>query len=88
MKKPLIGLTIGLGLVLTGCGPVPPSPADNYSGKAVVDESHSSGTKQGCEVWFTLANGQKDKERLGRRASCDGWTAGRQITLTNGRINR
>jgi len=88
MKKSIIGLTLGL-VLLTGCSHAGPALDSSYNGKAVVTGSGGSGTKRGCEVFFTLSKtGQKDTEHLGRRTSCDGWTAGRIITLTNGRINR
>jgi hypothetical protein len=90
MKRTLIGLTLGLSLLLTGCSyHSGPAIESQYNGKAVVTGSGGSGTKRGCEVYFTLSKtGQKDTQHLGRRSSCDGWTAGRIITLTNGLINR
>lgn len=89
MKKTLIGLTLGLGLLVTGCAHSGPALDSRYNGKAVITGSGGSGSKSGCEVFFTLGKtGEKDKERLGRRSSCDGWTTGRIITLTDGKINR
>ena len=87
MRTALLSTALGLGVLLTGCGPVPPSPADNYTGNAYIYEAHGSGSKAGCELYFRLPDGQTDKERLGRRSSCDGWV-GRTVKLTNGRIDR
>jgi len=89
LKKTLVVLTVGLGLLMTGCSHSGPATDSRYNGKAIITGSGGSGSKSGCEVFFTLSKtGEKDTEHLGRRSSCDGWDVGRIITLTDGKINR
>lgn len=86
MKKTLTVLTIGLGLVLTGCSSGPPGPSDNYTGKAIIERSYKNSRKTGCRVVVKLPNGQTDELRVGRRTTCDGWEAGKTIQINNGAL--
>lgn len=88
MKKTLIGLSLAAGLLLTGCASSTPGPADHYTGKATIKESYRNSSKTGCKLVIKLPNGQEDTVRVGRRTTCNGWDAGRVITLTNGVLNK
>lgn len=88
MKKTLVALTIGLGLILTGCSSAPPtpSPADGYTGTAMIVKSYRTSHKTGCRVVVKLPDGQQDELRVGRRTQCTGWDAGKTINIHEGRL--
>lgn len=88
MKKTLIVLTLGLGLLTSGCATHVPSAADGYTGTAVIKDSYRQSRKSGCKVVVKLPSGQEAKLSVGRRTSCTGWNPGRTVTLTNGRLNK
>jgi uncharacterized protein YceK len=88
MKKIFTVLTLGLGLLLTGCSSAPhvPSPAEGYSGTAVIEKSYRNSHKTGCRVVVKLPNGQTDELRVGRRTQCTGWDQGKTIRINNGAL--
>ena len=86
MKKTLTVLTVGLGLLLTGCSAGPPGPADGYTGQATVDHSYRNSRKSGCKVVVKLPDGRQDTLSVGRRTDCTGWDAGKTIRINNGAL--
>lgn len=86
MKKSLGVLTLGLGLLLSGCGA--PGPADHYTGPAVIQDSYKNSRKTGCKLVVALPDGQTDTVSVGRRTTCDGYDKGRSVQLSNGNLVR
>jgi uncharacterized protein YceK len=88
MKKTLTALTLGLGLLLTGCSSAPhvPRVTEGYSGTAVIEKSYRTSHKTGCRVVVKLPNGKTDELRVGSRTRCDGWDAGKTIRINNGAL--
>lgn len=86
MKKPLVVLALGLGLLLSGCGA--PGPADHYTGTAVIQDSYKNSRKTGCKLVIALPDGQTDTVSVGRRTTCDGYSKGQSVQLNNGDLIR
>lgn len=86
MKKTLGVLALGMGLLLSGCGA--PGPADRYTGPAVVEDSYKNSRKSGCKLVVALPDGQTDTVSVGRRTTCNGYSKGQSIQLSNGKLVR
>jgi hypothetical protein len=87
MKKTLTIMTIGMGLLLTGCSTeVAAGPADHYTGPATIEKSYRNSSKSGCKVVAKLPNGQFDTLSVGRRTQCTNWPAGKAININDGRL--
>lgn len=86
MKKKLGVLAMGLGLLLAGCAA--PGPADDYTGSAVVQDTHRASRKSGCKLVVILPDGRTDTVSVGRRTTCDGYTKGQSVQLRSGNLVR
>lgn len=85
MKKRLTVLAVGLGLLLSGCGE---GPADEYTGPAVVQDTHKTSRKSGCKLVASLPSGQTDTISVGRRTTCTGFNKGQTVQLNDGDLVR
>ncbi|SDQ18182.1 hypothetical protein [Pseudarthrobacter chlorophenolicus] len=86
MKKTLGGLALGLGLLLTGCSA--PGPADHYTGSAVIQDTYKNSRKSGCKLIVAMPDGTTDTVSVGRRTTCNGYSKGQSIQISNGRLVR